>query len=51
MKGGSVCSNNTIKATDGTEFQAYTYSGASIMGMDCGFFIQVNEIRDVKTAE
>ena len=50
MKGGSVCSNSTIfNPTDGTKFQAYTYSGASIVGMDCGFFIQVNTLPTIPT--
>ena len=45
MKGGSVCSNSTIEADNGkTKFQAYTYSAASVAGMDCGFFIQVNKL-------
>ena len=49
MKGGSVCSNSTIEADNGqTKFQAYTYSAASVAGMDCGFFIQVNKLPDSK---
>ena len=49
MKGGSVCSNSTIVAdNDRTQFQAYTYSATSIMGMDCGFFIQINRLPDIE---